>query len=75
MAENKILKSGEFLVTETDPQDVFIPEEFTEEQKMIAQTCHDFLAAEVYPNMANLEKGDRELMKIRRAWPYGHIHP
>jgi alkylation response protein AidB-like acyl-CoA dehydrogenase len=63
MNDKKILKSGEFLVSETDPQDVFIPEEFTEEQKMIAQTCHDFLAAEVYPNMANLEKGDRELMK------------
>jgi len=30
---------------------------------MIAQTCHDFLEAEVYPNMVALEKGDRELMK------------
>ncbi len=30
---------------------------------MIAQTCRDFLEAEVYPKMANLEKGDRELMK------------
>jgi len=63
MPNDKILKSGEFLVTETDPKDVFIPEELNEEQKMIAQTCHDFLEAEVYPNMENLEKGDRELMK------------
>jgi alkylation response protein AidB-like acyl-CoA dehydrogenase len=30
---------------------------------MIAQTCQDVLEAEVYPNMADLEKGDRELMK------------
>lgn len=62
--ENKsLLKSGEFLVAGTDPNEVFIPEEFTEEQRMIAQTCKDFLDAEVYPNMVNLEKGDRELMK------------
>jgi alkylation response protein AidB-like acyl-CoA dehydrogenase len=50
-------------VAETEPKDVFIPEEFNEEQRMIAQTCKDFLEAEVYPNMVNLEKGDRELMK------------
>ncbi|MCX6333339.1 MAG: acyl-CoA dehydrogenase family protein [Bacteroidia bacterium] len=63
MENSKILKSGEFLVTDIEAKDVFIPEEFNEEQKMIAQTCRDFLDAEVYPNMSNLEKGDRELMK------------
>ena len=63
MENNNLLKSGEFLVAATNPDDVFIPEEFNEEQRMIAQTCKDFLDAEVYPNMVNLEKGDRELMK------------
>src|SRR4030043_1238025 len=63
MAERKILKSGEFLVSETDPKDVFIPEEFNEEQQMIAQTCRDFLGAEVYPKMTELETGNRDLMK------------
>jgi|WetSurMetagenome_2_1015567.scaffolds.fasta_scaffold00014_10 alkylation response protein AidB-like acyl-CoA dehydrogenase len=63
MEAKKILRSGEFLVAGTDYKDVFIPEEFSEEQKMIAQTCRDFLDAEVHPNMVNLEKGDRELMK------------
>ena len=63
METRKLLKSGEFLVAETNPADVFIPEEFNEEQRMIAKTCQDFLEAEVYPNMVNLEKGDRELMK------------
>ena len=64
METRQVLKSGEFLVSEVDPKDVFIPEEFNEEQKMIAQTCKDFLDAEVYPNTEALEKGDRELMKI-----------
>jgi alkylation response protein AidB-like acyl-CoA dehydrogenase len=63
MENSKILKSGEFLVSEVESKDVFIPEEFNEEQRMIAQTCHDFLEAEVYPNLENVEKSDRELMK------------
>ena len=63
MEDIKLLKSGEFLVRETNPQDVFIPEEYDEEQLMIAQTCKDFLDAEVYPHLDDLDKGDRELMK------------
>jgi alkylation response protein AidB-like acyl-CoA dehydrogenase len=63
MENSKLLKSGEFLVTEVEAKDIFIPEEFNEEQKMIAQTCTDFLEAEVYPSLEQVEKGDRELMK------------
>ena len=63
METRKLLKSGEFLVSETDAIDTFIPEEFNEEQQMIAQTCKDFLDAEVYPNLPAVEKSDRELMK------------
>lgn len=63
MENKRLLKSGEFLVSETNAGDVFIPEEFNEEQKMIAQSCSDFLEAEVYPQIEALEKGDRVLMK------------
>ncbi len=63
METRKVLKSGEFLVSEVEAKDIFIPEEFNEEQRMIAQTCKDFLEAEVYPNLVALEKSDRELMK------------
>jgi alkylation response protein AidB-like acyl-CoA dehydrogenase len=63
MENRKVLKSGEFLVSEVESKDVFIPEEFNEEQLMIAQTCKDFLEAEVYPNLEKVEKSDRELMK------------
>ncbi len=64
MESRKLLKSGEFLVSSTEAADVFIPEEFSEEQKMIAQTCSDFLQTEVMPKMNDLEKSDRELMKM-----------
>jgi len=63
MENNKLLKSGEFLVSEIESNNVFIPEEFNEEQRMIAQTCRDFLEVEVYPNIEMVEKSDRELMK------------
>jgi alkylation response protein AidB-like acyl-CoA dehydrogenase len=59
----KVLKSGEFLVENVDSKDTFIPEEFNEEQRMIAQTCQDFLTTEVYPNVDKVDKQDRELMK------------
>ncbi|MDD3875947.1 MAG: acyl-CoA dehydrogenase family protein [Bacteroidales bacterium] len=57
------LKSGEFLVKEINAQDIFIPEEFNEEQMMIAETVRSFIEAEVYPNLDKIDKGDRELMK------------
>lgn len=63
MEDRKILKSGEFLVENTKAGDIFIPEEFNEEQKMIAQTCQDFLSTEVYPNVDKVDKQDRDLMK------------
>jgi len=71
--ERKILKSGEFLVNNPEPKDIFIPEEFNEEQRMIAQTCRDFLEAEVYPKMNDLEKCDRVLMKqvLKKAGELG----
>jgi alkylation response protein AidB-like acyl-CoA dehydrogenase len=63
MEARKVLKSGEFLVENSTANDIFIPEEFNEEQRMIAQTCQDFLNTEVYPNIDKVDKQDRELMK------------
>lgn len=60
--EKKSTKGGEFIITETDFQDVFIPEEFDEEQLMIQKTCEDFLAAEVYPNLDRIDKQEEGLM-------------
>ncbi|HNA39783.1 MAG TPA: acyl-CoA dehydrogenase family protein, partial [Chitinophagales bacterium] len=42
------LIGGNFLFSETDIKDVFIPEEFTEEQKMIWQTVYDFCMQEIH---------------------------
>lgn len=52
VANEKVsIKGGEFVVRETNAQEVFIPEEFTEEQKMMAQACQDFIDTEITPNV------------------------
>ncbi|WP_199137812.1 acyl-CoA dehydrogenase family protein [Pedobacter sp. ASV12] len=58
----KTIKGGEFLIATTQYQDVFIPEEFDEEQQMIAQTCRDFLAAEVNPILDRIDSQEEGLM-------------
>ncbi len=59
---SKAIKGGEFLISETDANDIFIPEQFDEEQKMIAQSCQDFLDQEVYPNLDRIDKLEEGLM-------------
>jgi alkylation response protein AidB-like acyl-CoA dehydrogenase len=73
MENGKTLKSGEFLVDEICFQDMFIPEEFNEEQLMIAQTCKDFLETEVYPNVEKTDAPDIQLMKniLKKAGQLG----
>jgi hypothetical protein len=63
MENSKVLKSGEFLVDEVRAEDIFIPEQFDEEQKMIAQTIQDFLETELYPVIDKIDAPDTVLMK------------
>ncbi|MPR33819.1 acyl-CoA dehydrogenase family protein [Salmonirosea aquatica] len=49
------IKGGEFLIQETDASQIFIPEEFTEEQRMIAATCRDFLRTEVHARLDEID--------------------
>jgi alkylation response protein AidB-like acyl-CoA dehydrogenase len=51
----KPIKGGEFLIRETMAHEVFIPEEFNEEQKMIMQQCKDFLTKEVHPRLDEID--------------------
>jgi alkylation response protein AidB-like acyl-CoA dehydrogenase len=56
------IKGGEFLIKETEAKDIFIPEEWDEEQLMIAQTCNDFLEQEVFPNLERIDSMEEGLM-------------
>jgi alkylation response protein AidB-like acyl-CoA dehydrogenase len=49
------IKGGEFLIKETQAHEIFIPEEWSEEQKMIAKTCLDFVKQEVTPRLDEID--------------------
>jgi len=57
------IQGGEFLVKETDAEEIFIPEEFDEEQQMIGETCQDFLETEVFPNLDRIDNKEEGVME------------
>lgn len=64
MAEtNKPITGGEFLIRDTSSSDIFIPEEFSEELLMMKQTCEDFVAQEINPNLDRIDHQEEGLMQ------------
>ncbi len=61
METNKI-KGGEFIIKETLAKDVFIPEQWTEEQLMMKKTCEDFINQEVLPHLDRIDNQEEGLM-------------
>jgi alkylation response protein AidB-like acyl-CoA dehydrogenase len=57
----KLFKGAEFLITEATGEDVFVPEEFTEEQRSIAVTADQFVKTEVVPVMHSLDAHDMKV--------------
>jgi alkylation response protein AidB-like acyl-CoA dehydrogenase len=55
LTDKKSIKGGEFIVRETEANEVFIPEEFSEEQKMMAQACQDFIDTEITPKAEEID--------------------
>ncbi|MBW1730724.1 MAG: acyl-CoA dehydrogenase family protein [Deltaproteobacteria bacterium] len=62
MAERKIFAGGEFLITDVAPADIFTPEDFSDEHRMIYQTAKDFVEKEIMPNIEKLEEKDHDLV-------------
>src|SRR6266571_5362578 len=65
--QKEIVKGGSFLIEERTLAEIFTPEDFNEEHRMIAETTRQFMDAEVLPRIAELENKDwklaRELVK------------
>ena len=53
-----ILRGGQFLVKETKASDVFTPEDFTEEQKMMRDSTKEFVDRELWSHWERFEKKD-----------------
>lgn len=56
------IKGGEFIIRKTLPTEIFTPEEWTEEHRMIAQMCDDFIEQEVVPHIERIDKMEEGLM-------------
>ena len=54
-SRDRAIKGGEFLIRETPAADVFIPEDFNEEQRMIEQQCNDFLQKEILGRLDEID--------------------
>ena len=50
-----MIKGGEFLIKDQKSKDIFIPEEFTEEQKLMASSTNDFVEKELHPYREKFE--------------------
>lgn len=55
-----IIKGGGFLVEDVEIERVFTPEDFSDEQKMIAQTTQEYVTNEVLPVVEKLERHEFE---------------
>jgi alkylation response protein AidB-like acyl-CoA dehydrogenase len=75
MEEKKIIRGGEFLVKETNCNDVFTPEDFTEEQVMMKEAVMEFNDREIIPHRARFEKKDYALTEevMRKAGELGFL--
>ncbi|MBM7867368.1 acyl-CoA dehydrogenase [Heliobacterium gestii] len=67
------IRGGSFLTETLAPEQVFTPEDFTEEQRTIAQTTADFIAGNVTPHLEQIEKLDYGLTRtlLREAGEIG----
>lgn len=70
---DNVVKGGSFLIEEIRPDQVFTPEDFTEEHQMIAKTTEDFVENEVLPLVDKLENHEFEhsVELLRKAGELG----
>lgn len=62
LTKSKALKGGEFLIKESNFREVFIPEDFNEEQLMIKETVRTFVEQDIWPFTDRIEKLEEGLI-------------
>ena len=73
--EKDLLRGGQFLVKETKCEDIFTPEDFNEEQRMMKEAVTEFVDREIWPNKARFEAKDYALTEscMRQAGEMGFL--
>jgi alkylation response protein AidB-like acyl-CoA dehydrogenase len=75
MEEPKHIKGGEFLSESISPQEIFTPEDFTEEQRLIAKAVTEFVVGEVQPVADDIEEKKEGLVPslLKKAGELGFL--
>jgi len=73
MAE--LLRGGQFLVKETNCEDIFTPEDFNEDQLMMKDSVKEFVDREIWPHKARFEQKDYKLTEelMKKAGDLGFL--
>ena len=73
--DKQLLRGGQFLVKETNCEDVFTPEDFSEEQRMMKEAVMEFNDREIIPHKARFEAKDFALTEecMRKAGDLGFL--
>ncbi|MFD2444526.1 acyl-CoA dehydrogenase family protein [Bacillus sp. CGMCC 1.16607] len=68
-----LIKGGSFLIEDVTKEQVFTPEDYTDEQLMIAKTTEDYVTNEVLPEVEHLENHefDRSVKLLKQAGELG----
>ena len=61
ITKEKIIKGGEFITRETLSDEIFTPEDFSEEQKMMRDAVKDFTDKEIWSKKHEFEKKNYQL--------------
>src|SRR5690554_8050403 len=71
--KEELLRGGQFIVKETKAEDVFTPEDFSEEQKMMRDSVKEFVDREIWPLKERFEHKDYALTEeiMRKAGELG----
>jgi len=75
MGEAKIVEGGAFLIESISPPEIFTPEEFTEEQRLIAKAATEFVVGEVQPVLDDIEAQKEGLLPslVKKAGELGFL--
>src|SRR3979411_330225 len=67
------ISGGSFLLEERKPNDVFTPEDFTDQHRLIAQTAEEFAVNEIVPNIEKMEHKDFSVIRalLKKAGELG----
>lgn len=73
LAKQRLFKGGEFLITDALPEEVFTPEDFTDEQRLIGRSAEEFRLGELEQRKEELEELNPELVRglLRKAGDLG----